>query len=193
VTRRAPRGFTLLEVLVALVVTSVVVSLAFGAASAGLDVRERLDRFGRDEGGAAALRDVLHDALRHAERGGDDADTTFVLVGDELKIVTRGVRPPLGTGGRWAVSLRAEPEGLVLRAAPTPGTAGAPFRIVAPAVASVDVRALAGVDGAWIDAWDRPSSPPAAVSVRFLDARGGDAVPALLARTRPAGLAEDAP
>jgi general secretion pathway protein J len=194
---RAPRparrrGFTLLEVLVALVVTAVVVSLAFGAARAGLDVRERLDGFRREHDGAAALRDVLHDALRHAEAGADDGDTTFAL-GRELRVVTRGVRPPLGAGGRWAVSLSAERQGLVLRAAPTAGTAGAPFRVVAPAVAAAEVRVLARAGDAWLDAWDRPSSPPAAVSVRFVDAAGRDALPALVARTRPEGASEEAP
>ena len=190
-------GFTLLEVLVALVVTSVVVTLAFGSARAGLDVRERLDRVRAEESGATALRETLHDALRHAETGTGLDDTTFVLAPlagrDLLRVVTRGVRPPLGTGGRWAVAIAVERDTLVLRAAPLDDTPGAPLRLVAPGIASAEVRVLDRAGAAWLDAWERASTPPAAVTVRFLDARGRDALPALVARTRPEGATENAP
>ncbi len=192
------RGFTLLEVLVALVVTGLVASLAFGAASAGLDVTARLERVRRDEGGALALRSVLHDALRHAEPGSGGTDTTFAMPGTSptlgaphdpsvaLRFVTRGVRPPLGTGGRWAVELSTSRDGLTLRAAPLDEDA-TPLRIVAPAVAGLDVSVLESVGGPWRDRWSRPDAPPVAVRIRFLDAAGRDALPALIARTRPEG------
>ncbi|AHG91946.1 hypothetical protein J421_4409 [Gemmatirosa kalamazoonensis] len=186
-------GFTLLELLVALVVTGVVASVALGAARAGLDVRERLERERVEEGSALAVRELLHDALRHVEpSGGADTTLTLGIGGDVLRVVTRGVRPPLGTGARWAVSLAEESGALVLRAAPMDG-GGVPLLLVAPTVARAEVRVLEHAGGEWLATWDATGGPPAAVAVRFLDARGRDVLPALVARTRPEGAAEEAP
>jgi prepilin-type N-terminal cleavage/methylation domain-containing protein len=194
---RNRRGFTLLEVIVALAVTGLVAGLAFGAASAGIDTRERLVRVRRQESSAGALREVLHDALRHAEPGVSSEDTTFALgglgAGEAIRFVTRGVLPPLGTGGRWALTVRASAEGTTLIAVPMDDVSATPVRVVAPTIAGITVRALERAGGTWASTWDRPSSPPVAVAIRFLDGAGHDVVPALVARTRAGGLPEEAP
>ncbi|MGZ8470574.1 MAG: PulJ/GspJ family protein, partial [Gemmatirosa sp.] len=73
----ARRGFTLLEVMVALVVSAMVVTLAYGAAQAGFDTEARLREGQAAARATTAWRALLGDALRHVERGVADDDAVF--------------------------------------------------------------------------------------------------------------------
>ena len=187
------RGFTLLEVLVALVVTALVVTLSYGAAQAGFDTEARLADRRRSEDALVAWRALLGDAIRHVERGVAEDDAVFVLTADTLRLLTRGVVPPHGTGERWLVTLVPTSDGARLTAAPADGASGAPVSVLVRAARGVSVHVLPYAGGAWTRDWPRASAPPAAVSVRLLDAAGHELAPALVARTRPAGVAEEAP
>jgi general secretion pathway protein J len=190
----AQRGFTLIEVMVALVVTGMVVSLAYGTLRAGLDARERLDdRRARAES-LVALRAVLGDALRHVERGVADDDTVPAMsaAGAALLLATRGLAPPQGAGERWRLTLAATTEGVRLDAAPE-RAGGVPVRLLVHEARALEVRVLPYAGAAWSRGWTRPSAAPAAVAVRLLDGDGRDLAPPLIARTRPAGEAELAP
>ena len=187
------RGFTLLEVTVALAVTGVVVLLAYGIARAGIDAEARLARADADARAAVAARALLRDALRHAEDGVADDDTVFVLertrdargrVTDRLRFVSRGVVPPLGAGTRWALSAEVTAEGLEVLAVPADGRVAA-ARAIVPGVASLRARVLARGATAWDDAWPRPQSAPAAVALTLADSAGRPVGAALVARTRP--------
>jgi prepilin-type N-terminal cleavage/methylation domain-containing protein len=189
------RGFTLIEVSVALVVTGVVVLLAYGVARAGMDTEARLARGDADARASLAARALLHDALRHAADGASDVDTVFALDAatdargrrvDRLRFLSYGVVPPLGAGPRWAVSAAVVPVGLELLAVPTDARAGAAVRVLVPGVASLRVQALAS-DGEWADTWARAQSAPTGVRVVFGDSAGRPVGPALVARTRPEG------
>ena len=192
---RARPGFTLVEVLVALVVTGIVVSLAYGTLQAGLDTRARLDdRRARAEA-LTAWRALLGDALRHVEHGVAEEDTVFAVAtdsrGDALRVVTRGVAPPQGAGGRWRLTLAPTSEGVRLDAVPE--GAGAPVHVLLRDARALRVAVLPYAGSAWSRGWMRPSSAPAAVAVRLLDGEGRELVPPLVARTRPEGEAETPP
>ena len=187
------RGFTLLEVLVALVVTALVVTLSYGAAQAGFDTEARLAERRAAGDALTAWRALLGDAIRHVERGVAEDDAVFVLAADTLRLLTRGVVPPLGTGERWQVTLAPGVDGVRLTAAPAEGTQAPSVSVLVREARGVRVRVLPYAGGAWTSEWPRPSAAPAAVSVRLLDAAGRALTPALVARTRPAGVAEEAP
>lgn len=193
--RGARPAFTLLEVVVALVVTAAVVLLAYGTVAAGTDAGERLARADAGARAEIAARTLLHDALRHAEPGVSGDDTAFVLEtatdaagrpADRLRFFSRGVVPPLGAGGRWAVSAAVTPgAGLELLAVPADVPNRAAVRVVVPGVTSVRVRVLARSGGAWEGAWPTVSAVPAAVLLTFADRAGEPVGPPLVARTRP--------
>lgn len=196
----ARRGFTLLEVLVALVVTAMVVTLAYGAARAGLDTEARLAERRDADGALTAWRALLGDAARHVERGVAEDDAVFVLAAardgrdaDTLRLLTRGVVPPHGTGERWAVTLAPTADGVRLTAAPAGSVDAAPVSVLVRAARGVRVRVLPHAGGAWTREWPRAQDAPAAVAVRLLDGAGRELAPALVARTRPAGVGEEAP
>lgn len=184
------RGFTLVEVMIALLIGSVVVLLAYSTLRAGLDVEARVTAAReRDEAGVA-FRALLADALRHATTGDGTATLGMQAQADasgratSLRFVSRGVMPPLGGRGAWIVGLGSDSTGVVLDAVAVDARS-TPLRLTARGVRSLDVRFLPLDATAWRSAWNDPTRLPAAVEIRFLDARGGDAMPALVARTTP--------
>ena len=173
------RGFTLVEMMVALVVTGVVVLLAYGVARAGADTEARLARADAEGRATLAARTLLHGALRHAADGASEIDTVFVLDAavdargrhvDRLRFASYGVVPPLGAGARWAVSAEVRAAGLELLAVPADGRAGGAVRVLVPGVASLRVQAA-----------------PVGVRLALADGAGRPLGPALVARTRPEG------
>ncbi len=195
----ARRGFTLVEVVVALTVTGLVAALAYGALRAATDVDARLTARRAAADAELAWRAVLGDAARHASTGVADDDTVFALVpgrrvgGDTLRLRTRGVVPPLGAGDEWAVELAPGADGVTLVAVPAGAAGGAAVRVRVPDARGVAVAVLPYAGAPWTRGWTRPSAPPAAVAVRVLDGAGRPLGPGLVARTRPAGEPEEAP
>jgi prepilin-type N-terminal cleavage/methylation domain-containing protein len=104
-TRRV--GFTLLEVMVAIVITGVVALLAYGTARAGFDTSDRLEGFRTTLEAQMIVRSLLLNALRHPPEGGGAAmnDVLFTIEDgtsadgvpmDGLRFLSRGITPPLG-------------------------------------------------------------------------------------------------
>jgi prepilin-type N-terminal cleavage/methylation domain-containing protein len=178
------RGFTLLELLVALVITSVVALLAYGTARAGMDTSERLERHRAAVEGQALLRALLLDALRHPTEGGGLAmdDTLFVLEDavstegvplDAVQFFTRGITPPLGATDTWLVTLSPTAEGLHMHAVPQGLRKATPIDALLANARGLNVRVLGRTaDSVWSDRWDVAGRVPAAVALEFFDARG---------------------
>ncbi|MGZ8414638.1 MAG: PulJ/GspJ family protein [Gemmatirosa sp.] len=190
----ARRGFTLLEVMVALVVSAMVVTLAYGAAQAGFDTEARLRERQAAARATTAWRALLGDALRHVERGVADDDAVFELAAarddrasDTLRLLTRGIVPPHGTGDRWTLTLAPTADGVLLTALPADDGARAPISVLVRAARGVRVQVLPYVGSTWTRTWTRTAAAPAAVSVQLVDAMGRALEPPLIARTRPAG------
>lgn len=113
--RRGRRsGFTLLEVMVAIVVTSIVVVVAYAMAQAGLDARSRIASRLRDVQGSRTARDILRDALRNARapRGPGDPAGGVVLSNGTLSFVAAGGVPPLDPDYDWRFTVVPGQRGL---------------------------------------------------------------------------------
>ncbi len=180
------RGFTLIEVMIALLIGSVVIVLAYATLSAGLDTQQRVVAAREADASATAFRAFLVDALRHAVTG--DAEDPKGMHTDEggttLAFVTRGVEAPLGGSARWRVSLTSDTGGVAIRA-DSPDGSRAPLQLTMRSSRQVAVRFLPLASMEWRDQWKDPARLPDAVELRFLDANGRDAMPPIVTRTSP--------
>lgn len=189
-TRRRP-GFTLIELMIALVVTSLIATLAYSVARAGTDTSERLSRHQTGSEAVSIAFQLISDAVRHAEtgvRGGTDVFTVTNMVGpngarsSELTLLTRGLVAPLGSSDLWTLHLIATPAGLMIEASPvsSPETR---IRTVLPNVSAFQVRALPRGAGAfWTDDWATPDVAPTAVELTFVTQSAARLLPPLIAR-----------
>jgi prepilin-type N-terminal cleavage/methylation domain-containing protein len=187
----ARSGFTLFELLVAIVLAGVVALLAYGTARAGIDTSERLERHRTAVEAQAIVRALLLDALRHPPEGGgaamndllftiDDAMDGTGLPTDGVHFFSRGISAPLGTAAEWSVTLTPTEAGLRLLA--VPAQAGpAPIDMVLPGARGLDARVLSrSADSTWLERWDVPGRVPAAVALQFLSETGTPVAPALV-------------
>ncbi|UCF18608.1 MAG: prepilin-type N-terminal cleavage/methylation domain-containing protein [Gemmatimonadota bacterium] len=195
--RRA--GFTLLELLVAVVLTGVVALLVYGAAGAAMDTQARLEAQRLETRSERAWRATLEDALRNARPARAYGDTAFVLEErrdaegrprDRLWFVTAGGLPPLTADADWEVLIEPTPQGLSLLAQPL-GVNTPPRRLFGPReVTGLDVRLLSPLPGqpGWLDSWAFPRIVPEAIELTYWADAGPVGPPVVL--TLPLGLVE---
>ena len=189
---RARRGFTLLEVMIALLIGSVVVLLGYSTLGAGLDVEARVTAARELDASTIAFRATLTDALRHAvtgdgrATGGLQTETDATGVTTRLSFLSRGVTQPLGGSEAWRMELASDSTGVTLDARPA-GMTRAALHLSARGPRTFAVRFLPLDDRAWSGAWNDPTRLPSAIEIRFLDAAGRDVGAALVARTSPVG------
>jgi prepilin-type N-terminal cleavage/methylation domain-containing protein len=192
---RHVRGFTLLELIVAVVLAGVVALLVYGAAGAAADIQERLWAKRAAVQSSRAMRVAIEDALRNARPALRYGDTALVLddaVGDagrpadRLTFVTAGTLAPLTADADWAVTIEPTAEGLTLAAVPF-GFAEQP-RVVArlAGVTGLDVRVLPpGPGQSWSNRWTQHTKLPRAVELTYWADTGAVGSPVRLAL--PAG------
>ena len=161
-------GFTLLEVMIAIVLTSVVALMAVASAqvSAGSAavIRGSLRAAGSDRAARQVLLDLLHNVRPPLVRG----DTSLALSGDTLRFTAAGA-PPLDAEYDWMVSIHPAVGGLVLEAR-TVGRAPparAALRLGRATRWEVLVLPPGGRD--WKDRWAPAPVLPAAVAITLLD------------------------
>lgn len=173
------RAFTLIEVTVAIVVTGLVISMAYAALQAGFDTSDRLTSSRDGAEREVVARSILSRAFRHALPGTLGGEPVFVLrdgqvagLSDELEFRTRGVVEPLGATGVWEIALLNTAAGIRLTARAVDGT-GVPFSATLHDVRAIDVR-VRGRDArdGWLDSWLAADRSPVAVSIAFLGADG---------------------
>lgn len=183
-------GFTLIEVMIALLVGSVVVMLAYATLRAGLDVQDRVTTAREADETSTAMRAVMADAIRHAiTADASDARGLHTDLDPEgrarsMSFLSRGITAPHGGTAAWRVTLTTDTSGLALAAAPTDPT-HTPLRLTSRSATAFAVRFLARDDAQWRTDWNDPTRLPAAVELRFLDGAGRESMPALVARTAP--------
>lgn len=181
------RGFTLLELLVSIVVTSVVALLVYGAAGSGFETRERLERQHRGLQTERATRLVLLEALRNARPATRPGAQAFVVEdrrdargrsADRLRFVATGGFPPLTEDAQWLVQLAPDSAGVALLALPL-GVRGAVPRTLGrvPGATGVDVRVRALNGGGWAAEWSFLSLVPSAIEVTFTSDSGRAPLP----------------
>lgn len=179
------RAFTLIEVMVALVVTGLVVSIAYASLQAGFETSDRLTAARSGEEREIVARALLSRAIRHAVPGALGGQPVFVLrnspLGDELAFRTRGVGEPNGASEIWDVELINAANGVRFngRAA---DAAGRSFATVLPRVQRIDVRVRGrDIRDDWFAEWPFVDRSPVAVMIAFFDSVGR-AGPPLIAR-----------
>lgn len=174
------RGFTLLEIMVALVVTGLAAALAYAAAQAGFDTADRMARVREGAESGAVARSMLGNALRHALPGVRGTGNVFELSvaagaarSDAIRFQTRGIVEPFGATDPWEVILSPSDSGLRLEARPlVPGT-GSPIVATVRDVHGIDVRVRSSdARRGWLEAWGDPERSPSAVSVQFIGRDG---------------------
>lgn len=169
------RGFTLIELMVAIVLAGVVALLVYGTAATALGVQERVRTRRETLRATNGMRALIRDALRSARPGIAGAEASFRLEPgsnssgrplDRLVFVSVGGTPPLTDDTDWIVSLGAGPEGLVLTASPV--GIGAPAPVVARQrnIRGLSIR-VPGLGGDWTDEWDGLTPLPPVVRLVF--------------------------
>lgn len=158
-------GFTLLEVMVALVLTGLVVLLAYGAAQVSYDAHARLSADLRAVQQAGALRELLQDALRSARAPQRPGDPLFTLHAGRLSFLTAGGGPPLDPDYDWLVTIGPGSSGLELSAIPVGRAPAAVVTIRVPGVTRWDVRARAAGASQWVEEWPATTLMPRAVTI----------------------------
>jgi prepilin-type N-terminal cleavage/methylation domain-containing protein len=190
---RPRRGFTLFELMVAIVVTSVVVLLAYGTLQAGLDADVRLGAHRATVAAEVQLRAMLVDALRHPADAPQDGAVAFEvrrgvtatgLSADTLRFFSRGVVTPLGTSEPWDVVLAPAADGVRFIASPLGAATRAAVVAAVSEVRGVRVRTLAqaSTGGEWIDGWTGDRGFPDAVEISFADSAGRVTGPPLVVK-----------
>jgi prepilin-type N-terminal cleavage/methylation domain-containing protein len=165
-------GFTLLELLIAIVLSGVVALLVYGAAAVGTDTQERLVTARRNVAGRNAFRAIIVDALRNSRAASFQSETVMQLedrVGpdgtptDRLSFVTAGGGPPLTTDTEWAVTMELTGSGLQLAATPVGVAAPHTVALNLPEVSRFDVQLLTpGEFREWVTDWGRYDPLPRA-------------------------------
>jgi prepilin-type N-terminal cleavage/methylation domain-containing protein len=165
--RNRVRGFTLLEIMVAIMLTSIVVMVAYAMAQATFDARARLGSRLHQIESARALRELLRDALRNARAPQRPGDPGMSLSNGRLSFVAAGGAAPLDPDYDWLFTITPGPRGLDVVAAPI---GHAPQMQVAFRVSDVtrwDVQMLAPQGSQWLTEWTEPKVMPRAVTIAF--------------------------
>jgi len=170
------RGFTLLELMVALALTGVIALLLYGVAAAASDVEARLATSRRAAHAQIGMRALLEDALRNARSAPRPGDPVFRLErrssargvpDDRLTFVTRGGFPPLTGDADWRVTVEATPAGLTARAVPLGVRAPAQVATLLSGITGLEIRVQPVGGGSWTRAWPMPGVFPRAVLLTF--------------------------
>lgn len=166
VSARREGGFTLLEVIVALMLTSLVVMLAYSAAQVSFDAHSRLGTDLRILQGERAGRQLLADALRNAEPPQRPEDPGFALQDNRLSFVAAGGAPPLDPDYDWLISVGPTGDRIEVVAKPLGRAPPAEVRFTLPQVTRWEVQVPGGPTG-WLREWPSGNVLPRAVQMTF--------------------------
>lgn len=185
------RGFTLIELMLAIVLTGLVAVLVYGASGAAVDTEARLSAREMILRTERAWTTVIVDALRNVRASADYPQPTLVIVSgedpwgrprDRLEVITAGSTPPLTPDADWRVTLEVTDRGLSLTALPIGVRVPARQMVGLPAVTGLSVRVLATDEGVgWLEAWSDRRRLPRAVEVTLLTDTGPAGPPLLVA------------
>jgi prepilin-type N-terminal cleavage/methylation domain-containing protein len=165
--RARETGFTLIEIMVALVITSLVALLAYGVAQVGYDARARISAHLRDIESARAVRTLLGDALRNLRTPDRADDPGFVLENGTLSFVAAGGTPPLDPDYDWLIRAAPGLHGLELAATPIGRADAVRVTFRSPDITGWDVRVLDPNSAQWIQSWSTPRISPRAIAISF--------------------------
>jgi prepilin-type N-terminal cleavage/methylation domain-containing protein len=158
------RGFTLLEVMIAIVLTSIVALMAFASARVSADSYAVITRRLADVRGERAARQTLLDLLHNVRPPRVRSDTAFALSGDTLRFIAAGA-PPLDPDYDWLVAIEPGDSGLSLVGRSMGRGPAASLRLRLPHVTRWQVRVLPPRGNEWKDVWSPAPVMPEAVAM----------------------------
>lgn len=185
---RERRGFTLLEVMVALTLTALAAGIAGSALSAAHSTSAAVAR--HRDGAEAELqwRALVSDLLRHAPPAGVTSDMRdeprLVIATDAgsptLQFLSRGLGTSRGTGATWRVMIAASADTLLVSATPIgrAGSTGTAAPLFARIGAVRDLRievlepARVGEVARWRTDWPLRQARPRAVRISWTSDTG---------------------
>lgn len=167
------RAFTLLEVMVALVITGLVVLVAIATTQATLDARTRLTAHLETVQRARAAQEILRDALRNAraQSRADDPDGGVTLANGTLTFVAAGGAAPLDPDYDWRFTVAPGTDGLRVTAVAMGHAQPAVVSFVVPEVTRWQVWLLAANGSEWRTSWTDPRWLPRAIVIGFWHGR----------------------
>lgn len=181
--RPRARGFTLLEVLLALSIVAVLMVIVSGGLRIGLTAwqrgEERAAKLDRDRSLLVLLEGALAGAFPYRVTPGDAEESRLLFDGQSDHLTFATLSPPLPTAAPAAfsvVSLAAEPAGLTLRQQILPSPVPldrVPPMLVDARTSGIRFRYL-GEENAWEDTWDlaQEDSLPRAVEITLVTTIG---------------------
>ncbi len=165
---RSRQGFTLLEVMVALVLTAIVVSVAYAMSSAAIDARARLTSGLRTVQGSRAAREMLRDALRNARAPRPPSIPGGVYLShDTLSFIASSGVSPLDPDYDWQFTVAPGRGALGVTAIAIGHARPATVAFAVPEVTRWSVRLLAPDGQSWVNAWHDTTFMPAAALITF--------------------------
>jgi type II secretory pathway pseudopilin PulG len=165
---RSQAGFTLLEVIVAVLLTTLVVVLGFSAAKVSFDSRARLGLDLQRLQSQRAVRQMVGDALRNAQPPQRPQDQGFQLQQDRLTFVAAAGTSPLDPDYDWLITIGPVGAGVEFAATPLGHAPPAGVRFALPQVTRWDVRVMvSGSTAGWLREWPSGAVMPRAVEMKF--------------------------
>lgn len=182
---RAPRGFTLIEVVLALGIAAVALAITFGAVRVGLAAwrqgEARAEGLQHARSVVALLEQVVGGAHPYRTGAAGNGRLLFDGAPDRLDLVSVAPAvPPAAPIAFVAIRLARENAGLAVRQAVLPARAplyGAEPVLRDPVVTALRFRYLRAEDGTWTDRWNGADEQglPAAVEVTLTTVQGAGA------------------
>jgi prepilin-type N-terminal cleavage/methylation domain-containing protein len=158
-------GFTLFEVIVALMLTSLIAMLAYASAQVSFDARALLVTDLRDLQSSRAARQILSDALRNAQPPLRPEDSGFELRANRMTFVAAGGAPPLDPDYDWLINIGPEGDRIRFTAKPLGRAPAAEVSFALPGVTRWEV--LVPGQKEWIREWPDGTVMPRAVEMRL--------------------------
>ncbi len=189
-TRRT--GFSLVEVMVAIVLTGTVALISYGSLRAAIDTGEKLEAFRAQSEALALMRELVRGALRHSIDGSAAGHAAFRVghaqeprgEADSVEFLSRGISSPLGAKGLWLVTLATSGDGVRFRAFPIDDSLAVPFTTLTPGISRLRISEMrSATDQNWVGDWDSIDRRPYAVRIDFLGEDGSAAGPSLVVTT----------
>lgn len=159
-------GFTLFEVMVALMLTGLIAMLAYAAAQVSFDARALLAANLREMQSSRGARQIVSDALRNAQPPQQPEDPGFQLKEERLTFVAAGGAPPLDPDYDWLISIGPSPDGIEFLAKPLGRAPPVQVSFALPGVSRWEVL-VPGRQNEWVREFPNGAVLPRVVEIRM--------------------------